>query len=445
MLLPLVADPNLSHLYLFGGDELLRVTTSEPPHGTAPTVVPEAVVQDLWRMQAIRHGSLRTTGGKPLTILDPGRLNTADGPDFTAAHLRIGSDEWRGDVEVHTSSAEWARHGHPNDPRYNAVILHVTLNADLMTGTLRRPDGTLLPELVLTSHLTRRLHDHLLHFFERPAELPCAWTLDASDAGARVAWVRTMAQRRLLRRAREAEELGPKALALLAARTLGAPTNASALESLADRLNSDELRRMLPHARERAALIGAGLLTTSGRIETAAELTAAERLATPWRYGGIRPAGTPDLRIVQWAGLFTPGRLLGYGGTEHAAERVAARDVSALIEAATAQPTDYWHARYRIGRISKPHSPDIGASVRERLITNAVLPVALAMGADVDDALACLDALKPESDAHTRRFPPAFARQQTATHTQGLHELHRRYCAPGRCLSCAVGRAALEA
>ncbi len=445
MLLPLVADPNLSHLYLFGGDELLRVTTSEPPHGTAPTVVPEAVVQDLWRMQAIRHGSLRTTGGKPLTILDPGRLNTADGPDFTAAHLRIGPDEWRGDIEVHTSSSEWSRHGHPADPRYNAVILHVTLNADLMTGTLRRPDGTLLPEIVLTPHLTRRLHDHLLHFFERPTELPCAWTLDESDRDARAAWVRTMAQRRLLRKAREAHALGPNALALLAARTLGAPTNADALETLATRLNPDELRRMLPLARERTVLIAAGLLPPTGTLETAVELTAAERLTTPWRYGGVRPAGTPDLRIVQWAGLFTPGRLLSYGGSAHAVERVADRDVSALIEAASAQPTDYWHAHYRVGKVSKPHSPDVGAAVRERLIANAVLPVALAAGADVDDVLACLDALKPESDAHTRRFPPSFTRQQTATHTQGLHELHQRYCAPGRCLSCAVGKSALGA
>ena len=445
MLEPYIGEANLSHLYLFDNDDLLRVTTSEPPHGMAPTVVPEAVVQDLWRMQTIRHGSLRTTGGKPLTVLDPGRLNTADGPDFTAAHLRIGPEEWRGDIEVHTSSAEWSRHGHPADPRYNAVILHVTLNADLMTGTMRRPDGTLLPEIVLTPHLTRRLHNHLLHFFERPSELPCAWTLDASGAENRALWVRTMAQRRLLRKAREVETLGPNALALLAARTLGAPTNADALETLAVRMNPDELRRMLPLARERAVLIAAGLLPPSATLQTAAELTASERLATPWRYGGVRPAGTPDLRIVQWAGLFTPGRLLGYGGIDYVLERVRARDVSALIEAASAQPTDYWHAHYRVGRVSKPHSPDVGVSVRERLIANAALPFALAAGADVDDVLACLDALKPESDAHTRRFPTAFTQQQTATHTQGLHELHRRYCAPGRCLSCAVGKAALGA
>ncbi len=443
MVHPRVADPDLAHLYLFENDDLVRVTTSEPPHGTAPTLVPEAVVQDLWRLQAIRHSSLRTTGGTPLTILDPGRLNTADGPDFTAAHVRIGSDEWRGDIEVHTSSAEWARHGHPADPRYNAVVLHVTLNADLMTGTLRRPDGTLLPELILAPHLTRRLHDHVLHFFERPAELPCSWTLDRTDPHDRASWVRTMAQRRLLRKSREAEALGPNALDILSARTLGAPTNADALGTLATRLSPDELRRMLPLARERAALIAADLLSPSDVLETAIELSAAERLSTPWRYGGVRPAGTPDLRIVQWASLYSPGRMLGYGGRQHALERVAERDGSALIQAVSGQPTDYWHTHYRIGRVSKPHSPDIGASVCERLIANAVLPVALATGADIDDALACLDALRPESDAYTRRFPSAFIRQRTATHTQGLHELHRRYCGPGHCLSCAVGKVAL--
>ena len=436
-----VADPALSHLYLFANDDLLRVTTSEPPHGTAPTLVPEAVVQDLWRTQAIRHGSLRTTGGAG-DDPRPGPANTADGPDFTAAHLRIGPDEWRGDIEVHTSSAEWMRHGHPADPRYNAVVLHVTLNADLMTGSLRRPDGSLLPELVLAPHLTRRLHDHLLHFFERPAELPCAWTLDASGADTRAAWVRTMAQRRLLRRAREAQALGPNALAILAARSLGAPYNADALETLATRLDPDALRRMLPLARERAALIAAGLLSPSDTLESALELSrrAVVDPVALWRRTSGRHARSAHRPV---GGPVHTGPITRVWRISARLERVTARDVSALIEAASAQPTDYWHARYRIGRVSKPHSPDLGASVRERLIANAVLPVALAGGADVDDAFACLDALRPESDAYTRRFPSAFVRRRTATHTQGLHELHRRYCEPGRCLSCAIGKAAL--
>ena len=216
-----------------------------------------------------------------------------------------------------------------------------------MTGTLRRPDGTLLPELVLAPHLTRRLHDHVLHFFERPAELPCGWTLDRTDPHDRASWVRTMAQRRLLRKSREAEALGPNALDILSARTLGAPTNADALETLATRLSPDELRRMLPLARERAALIAADLLSPSDVLETAIELSAAERLSTPWRYGGVRPAGTPDLRIVQWASLYSPGRMLGYGGRQHALERVAERDGSALIQAVSGQPTDYWHTHYK--------------------------------------------------------------------------------------------------
>lgn len=432
-----------SYLYLMPGEALARVTAHEPPRGGVPDV-PEAVVQDLWRGQLLRHGHLRTTAGADLVVVDPGRLNTADGPDFTAAHLRIGGREWRGDVEVHTASSEWTRHGHHVDPRYNAVVLHVTLSADLATGTLRRGDGTLLPELVLSAHLAQGLHAHLLRFFDAPDALPCAWSLDRGDAAARAEWVRTMAQRRMLRLAREAGALGDRAPALLAARTLGAPHNGPPLAALAARLDLGELRRMLPLARERAVLSAAGLLDRSLPLRSARELAPDRLLGLPWRYGGVRPAGTPDLRLAQWAGLLAPGRLLAANALSSAAGRLAGGDYDALLALTSAAPTDYWQHHYRVGRVSRPHSAEIGRSVRERLIVNALLPVLIARGAEVDDALRCLDALAAETDRRTRRFPPAFVRQSSALVTQGLHELDRRYCGPGRCLSCAVGRAALD-
>src|SRR5690606_10324207 len=92
---------------------------------------------------------LTTTEGAPVVVFDPGRPNTDAGPDFVGARLRIGETDWRGSVEVHTTSSGWFAHRHHTDPRYNSVVLHVTLHADVWTGGLTRADGTAIPEIVL--------------------------------------------------------------------------------------------------------------------------------------------------------------------------------------------------------------------------------------------------------------------------------------------------------
>ena len=68
---------------------------------------------------------MSTVDGRRVHVIDPGRLNTDAGPDFFNAKIRIGSDMWAGDVEIHVNASDWHRHRHDGDPAYNSVILHV--------------------------------------------------------------------------------------------------------------------------------------------------------------------------------------------------------------------------------------------------------------------------------------------------------------------------------
>ncbi len=170
-------------------------------HEPAPeaATVPEALVQDLWAQQRFDTEGLKTTDGEPIAIRDPGRLNTDAGPDFQNAHVRIGGMDWRGQVEVHTTSGGWFRHDHHTDPRFNSVVLHVTLHADMWTGGLLRADESALPELALYPRLDTPLRELLYSFRTRADDdtLPCASRWDEVPSPIRTSWIRRLAQDRL--------------------------------------------------------------------------------------------------------------------------------------------------------------------------------------------------------------------------------------------------------
>lgn len=71
--------------------------------------------------------NLVTADGKPVEIISSGIWNAEAGPDFLKAHLRIGNQELRGDVEIHLSDDNWKQHHHDEDERYDNVIFHLSL------------------------------------------------------------------------------------------------------------------------------------------------------------------------------------------------------------------------------------------------------------------------------------------------------------------------------
>ena len=91
-------------------------------------IVSERHVQAIWYDGALRPGDLRTAGGAPVYVVDPGRWNLEAGPDFRDAVLEIGDERRRvrGDVEVHVRAADWTAHRHGCDPAYAGVVAHVT-------------------------------------------------------------------------------------------------------------------------------------------------------------------------------------------------------------------------------------------------------------------------------------------------------------------------------
>lgn len=108
----------------------------------------ERHLQAMWLEQKYMR-PIKTAQGESIQILSPGLWNTEAGPDFLCAHIKIGNQNLRGDVEIHLNEQNWYAHRHHEDERYDKVILHVAF----WTPSFHTPVITCSGQAIKTVHL----------------------------------------------------------------------------------------------------------------------------------------------------------------------------------------------------------------------------------------------------------------------------------------------------
>lgn len=426
--------------------------------------VPESVIHEIWRLQHFRADRLQTVDGRRLVVLDPGRLNDDQGPDFLNARLIVGDTTWAGSVEIHRASSDWIRHGHHVDPHYQPVILHVTLVADRSTGQLRRSDGTILPEVVLYPRLKDSLRK-LRWQFRKGGQLFFACHEHWMDVPESVIapFLDRLAADRLKRKA---ARLGERYLNLPnldqilyeeVLRCLGYTQNAEAMVLLARRIPLHSLQAIADPRDAAAALLGiAGLLQTEqgagsqigdeirSRFDEFRGPTPSAPLPTTiWRNARLRPANSPRRRILQAALLFGRWGPLSRTPVEKIAPILSAERPVATLQALLRTPGD-------IEAYIAPGIPAGGLRLgRDRQVTiavNAFLPVLLLREEqreaedDLERSMSVLRKLPVVMDRIVRRYSEDRGRPVSSSVAQGLHELSRSWCGQGKCRGCPIWR-----
>lgn len=420
----------------------------------------EALVQYLWQHRLWPPGQLRLTDGRPVTVIDPGQLNTGSGPDFFNAKIRLGDRIWAGDVEIHLRASDWNRHGHAADPAYDSVILHVVTRDDCPIR--RRTTGEIIPQLVVTcSPEFKRRCDDLLS--RAPMEMPCADEIARSTPLHIADWMASLALERLYMKADRITSLlsqtagdWRRACFVTLARGLGFGTNSEPLQRLALSVglpvldhHSDSLTAL------EAILFGqSGLLTDASApdddpyvalLRSEYAFLATKYGLTPvsspgWKRGRLRPANMPHRRVAMLA-LMTLG---GFDLQGRIADCRSADDARALFGRSL---SGYWATHYGFGVTAGDTTPPLTLSARSAdiLVINVVVPMLLAHGLAVGDldaperAVSLLESLPPERntviDAMARAGLPA----RDALTTQALIGLRRNYCEARKCLYCRMG------
>jgi hypothetical protein len=450
-----------------------------PPETSAPQRVrieelPEVLVHDVWYRREYDHRYLETVAGEPVRVLETGRPNTDSGPDFLNARIQIGTTEWVGDVEIHRTSSEWLQHGHDSDARYNSVILHVVLVADLWTGGLYRADGTAMAEAVLAGFLRRPLRTLLVNLRRNlNHRLPCRESWPTIPDTVKQTLVCEMADARMERRIVEFNkdlmhrDDPEQWLYERIMNALGYAKNREPMLELSRRAPLSTLRRLESRIDVEALLLGtAGLVPTPDKVEGSdADLAYVETLRNrfgllngnedrepmrqqQWRFFRLRPSNFPTIRIAQAAAMTSLGVLAGPDSINrlYRAIETEQNPLQSLRQSFVTETSSFWQSHVRLERPSRGGPTSLGRSRIDHIILNAVLPTIRAEAQRRRDRRTASLAreisrrLPPENDEITRRYDGLGLPSRSAETTQGLHELHGSLCSKFGCLRCRVGR-----
>lgn len=414
--------------------------------------------QRAWMNLHFDRSGLRTVEGFPVRIMNPGRLNRNQGPDFLDAEIMIGGARHCGHVELHLRQSDWINHGHHSDPQYLPVVLHVFLVPGKQPSL--RVDGVPVPGLCLEGRI-RPPVGSLPH-----SRLPCGDFGKMNlpdDAGS---WLEAEGMKRIKLKA---EVLKDRLKALhfdwsqllweeLAA-ILGGPVNGEHLRTLTQKAPWTVMRKYV-HSRicMEALLFGqAGLLEGNPLDTYQRELQdnwiylkakhGLRQASIPFKFHRMRPAGFPTLRIAHLAMLAEHYRPLC---------QLLERDTAIGFCKSEFDVRDYWAVHHDFGNTLNQRRTDFGQDVRHRVAVNVLAPLGLLgwkeehVRWDSTDQSSeewrteavneWLTDLPPEDNAITRKFEGLGLQPENSLQAQGMLGIYKSDCSRLGCLQCAVGR-----
>lgn len=411
----------------------------------------ERLLQFIWQFRYFNRVALLTKTGAALRIVRPGQFNTNQGPDFRDALIKIDQTWLAGHIELHIRASDWDRHGHPQDPAYRNVILHVVWE----------DDGCSLGASVEILELKQRVPKILLKQFEswmqQPSSIPCAGNLPNAEELIWASWKDRLLIERLERKSRtitgknilNGNNWQETAWQLLA-RGFGGQVNADAFEALARSLPY----RLLARQRHHVTVIEALLLGQSGLLDTAPadqylSLLRREYDFLQKKYGlqpssvhmqflRMRPASFPTIRLSQLAMFMQQHPTFFQDFCRHA-------DVTEILAMLNTAANDYWCYHYKPETTSAYKEKKLGKDMAATIVINSIAPLVFARASGAGDeqgkqrVLGWLSSLPPEKNKVISMWRGFNLTINSAMDTQALLELKTQYCDAKNCLSCSIG------
>ncbi len=416
----------------------------------------EELLHYVWKHKIHPLEPLLTTDGRRVEVIDAGLRNPHAGPDFFNAKLRIGDTVWVGNVELHSLSSDWIRHGHQLDEAYNNVILHVVEKADMEVSCA---NGRPVPQLLLP--IPAQVSERYKELLVTDRFPPCYRVVPRLSALTIHSWLSALQVERL---EQKTQAIGQRlkltdnhwedVFFITLARNFGFGVNGDAFEWWASHLPF----RAVDKHRDNLFQVEALFLGTAGLLEEQLDHPDAyyEKLkqefaylrhkfelphstpCPPWRLLRLRPGNFPHLRLAQLASLYHREQAL-FSRTMEAATLDEVRQLFRV------NPSPYWEEHYRFATTSPRISKQLSMSSLNLIIINTVVPFLYAYGLHKGNEQLCdraalyLESLKPEANYVTRMWQAAGLTAQHAADSQALVQLQLNYCDKKECLRCRFG------
>lgn len=382
----------------------------------------EAGIAAAWAGRRVAQ-PLRTSDGRSLEVIFPGRRSGLPGPDFRDALLAAEDGTLlRGDVEVHVRIADWYSHHHDRDPAYDRVVLHLAALGPL--ASVRLADGGEAPTALIQP----------LPFqppFPPGIRCPPTDLEAAAEAIDRAGddWLTDRASRLAGEIAAVGED---QAVWRALAEAMGYGGNAAGFLALAEAVPWAALEGLIWRRADAVARASAILLGAAGLAGDPADLAlwqAAGRSRSlrpiAWTQVAVRPANRPTPRIRALGAL---AAAICEAGPAVWARRTGALTPGRAVRAIAA-------------------AAGVGEATARTMLINVLLPL---VAFDGDEHRFSAAPVLPEN-AITREmgelvFSPAGRHFVSgARRQQGMLQVFRRWCRDKDCAACPVGQLTSEA
>ncbi len=401
----------------------------------------EKILAFVWQNRLYESDSLRTTQGDELCIVRPGYVNTMSGPDISDAQVRIGDVLWTGNVEFHVKSSHWTIHGHHLDTAYDNIILHVVFEDD---KPLLDKYGNIVPtlEIKFSEVYVERYNKLVAQKDQRtcPAGIFQMSSFNSIGFTTRLAVERLEQKASAIRKSLD-QNRGDwvETFWQYLSRAFGFGKNALPFELMAKSLpfnliikNSSSFVSVLSLLAGQAGLLDSGRWKSSDceRLSQEYQFMKAKYGLQPidinaWKFSGMRPQNSPQVRIRQLASLVS-------GNVPLFSQILDTRDLVSLM------------ALFDIKANSE--IPQLGTDTKFLLIINLVCPFLVCYGQYMDNydfselAVDLLEKIPAEKNSLVSARRKAGFDVPSAYYSQALIQLENQYCKYRKCIECQVGR-----
>ena len=157
-----------------------------------------------------------------------------------------------------------------------------------------------------------------------------------------------------------------------------------------------------------------------------------------WKFLRLRPANFPTIRIAQLACLI-------HNSSHLFSQLKNNLHIGFVQNFLTSGTSSYWTNHYVFDKLSTLREKKTGKPVTQSLIINAVVPVMYCYAIGINHLqlqTQCLDLLQEtpkEINRVTKFFQTKDFQIRNAFESQGILQLHNKFCTFKRCISCQIG------
>jgi hypothetical protein len=409
----------------------------------------------VWQYQLFYKSTLNTTNNQSISVLKPGIQNKNAGPDFTNAHVKIENETWVGNVEMHIKSSDWYVHNHEIDPNYDAVILHVVWEHDVVVFTKNNQP---LPTLELKNYIDKNLiinYNAIVHGVN--SAIPCEQQIHQIEPFLLNNWLERLYFERLELKSDFIKELLQKTnfdfeavLFVLLAKNFGLKVNGDAFYKLAMATDFSVIQKVRFDEIQLSAL----LFGQAGFLEEDLYEPFYTQLKTEYQYlkhkyqletnpknnfqfFRMRPPNFPTIRLAQLTNLIHQHQNLF-------SKIIEIKSKEGFYNLFSVEVLDFWKTHFTFETVSKKSSKKITKSFVDLLLINTIIPLKFVYlqtktTFDEDEILQLIQQITPEKNAIIDLFSSLKINAKNALESQALIELKNNYCTKKRCLQCSIG------